>query len=156
MMKKKARASVQKSSSSATSSSATFTTTQTTSSEKNFRQIIASNATNTKISTGCVFLLTLLIVSAVFMTENTQSYSENENRTPRAAFGLNEDKEEYFDPETFTLPVYLPPSPTAPNAPPAPKIAQSKHDWSREQYDVAKEMNDGESLRALAVKFSAV
>ena len=149
-MKKKARASVQKSSSSATSSSATFTTTQTTSSEKNFRQIIASNATNTKISTGCVFLLTLLIVSAVFMTENTQSYSENENRTPRAAFGLNEDKEEYFDPETFTLPVYLPPSPTAPSAPPAPKIAQSKHDWSREQYDVAKEMNDGESLRAIS------
>ena len=152
-MKKKARASVQKSSSSAASatpSSATFTTTQTTSSEKNFRQIIASNATNTKISTGCVFLLTLLIVSAVFMTENTQSYSENENRTPRAAFGLNEDKEEYFDPETFTLPVYLPPSPTAPSAPPAPKIAQSKHDWSREQYDVAKEMNDGESLRAIS------
>ena len=153
MMKKKARASVQKSSSSAASatpSSATFTTTQTTSSEKNFRQIIASNATNTKISTGCVFLLTLLIVSAVFMTENTQSYSENENRTPRAAFGLKEDKEEYFDPETFTLPVYLPPSPTAPSAPPAPKIAQSKHDWSREQYDVAKEMNDGESLRAIS------
>jgi len=153
MTKKKARASAQKSSSSSaasatSSSTATFTTTtQTTSSEKHFRQIPNAN----KITTGCVFLLTLLIVSLVFMTENTQSYySENENRTRRAAFGLKEDKEEYFDPETFTLPVYLPPSPAAPNAPPAPKIAQSKHDWSREQYDVAKEMNDGESLRAIS------
>ena len=62
---------------------------------------------------------------------------------------LNADEAE-FDPDTFTLPVYLPPAPPAPRGPPAPKIARSRHDWSREQYDVAKDMNDGESLRAIS------
>ena len=92
------------------------------------------------------------------MTDNPHHHHQNvgESRDERKMEGnnfgetlLNADEAE-FDPDTFTLPVYLPPAPPAPRGPPAPKIAQSRHDWSREQYEIAKEMNDGESLRAIS------
>ena len=92
------------------------------------------------------------------MTDNPHHHHQNvgESRDERKMEGnnfgetlLNADEAE-FDPDTFTLPVYLPPAPSAPRGPPAPKIARSRHDWSREQYDIAKDMNDGESLRAIS------
>ena len=110
--------------------------------------------------TACAAAMTLVLVLVVCVTDNPYHHHHHQNvgesRDERKMEGnnfgetlLNADEAE-FDPDTFTLPVYLPPAPPAPRGPPAPKIARSRHDWSREQYDIAKDMNDGESLRAIS------
>ena len=108
--------------------------------------------------TACAAAMTLVLVLVVCVTDNPHHHHQNvgESRDERKMEGnnfgetlLNADEAE-FDPDTFTLPVYLPPAPSAPRGSPAPKIARSRHDWSREQYDIAKDMNDGESLRAIS------
>ena len=119
----------------------------------------SSSSFSERRKTGIVGALTVMIVCAVFLTDNPE-VGHSTTRTTNLLSVVEEEGEgatttttrefKKFDPDTFTLPVHLPPSPPVPGAPPAPRVARSRHSWSREQYDIAKEMNDGESLRAIS------
>jgi hypothetical protein len=112
----------------------------------------SSSSFSERRKTGIVGALTVMIVCAVFLTDNPEvGHSTRTTNLLSVEEGEGATTREFkFDADTFTLPVDLPPSPPAPGAPPAPRVARSRHSWSREQYDIAKEMNDGESLRAIS------